>query len=531
MKTYFGGEKLGTVEYRVRPHADIELGFAREELDYYVTLPSAGVTEETGVILTIPGFGGLADSVYQSEKLNPYLAEKYKCIVVSMNYFGIYRSMETRLDNQFIGNMERIYGVPATYWDDISLDSDFYMKVGELLERKGITALDHRCQALMITAREEYQSFGFLPALDCLTVLGEVLRKYPLANKKKIIAYGSSYGGYIAMLCGKFAPDTFSVIIDNSGFSRSEMKYIAGRELLESDFAVTVNVKNKSFTLPLAYNNPWTIMDETSPHYFGDSHKQIRNLLLREHRVKSNTRYYIFHCEEDQIASVADKDKVATLLNMFNPISYKRVGKQDIDGVLFKTYAHAMNASLRKLFDHVAEQDGEYGLVKESIHNEFTMNKTNSYNCGNKNYVFNFNDDYTMNVTITDNIKTDYNLIGSFEMMPQLLDICDSIDEALNYVVVKVSNDEYRDVFGVMLDIIEAFTAINLQINAFSGFLSKNDLFPNSEKLKNGLLKVIEHFNNENWPLFNSQLTEQVVPSFLMWKNEMHTVFSPYLTH
>jgi hypothetical protein len=216
---------------------------------------------------------------------------------------------------------------------------------------------------------------------------------------------------------------------------------------------------------------------------------------------------------------------------MFNPISYKRVGKQDIDGVLFKTYAHAMNASLRKLFDHVAEQDGEYGLVKESIHNEFTMNKTNSYNCGNKNYVFNFNDDYTMNVTITDNIKTDYNLIGSFEMMPQLLDICDSIDEALNYVVVKVSNDEYRDVFGVMLDIIEAFTAINLQINAFSGFLSKNDLFPNSEKLKNGLLKVIEHFNNENWPLFNSQLTEQVVPSFLMWKNEMHTVFSPYLTH
>lgn len=522
---------MGTVEYRIKPHPDIELGFSREELDYYVTLPGAGITEETGVILTIPGFGGLADSVYQSEKLNPYLAEKYNCIVVSMNYFGIYRSMETRLDNQFIENMERIYGVPATYWDDVSLDNDFYMKVGELLERKGITALDHRCQALMITAREEYQSFGFLPALDCLTVLGEVLRNYPLVNKKKLIAYGSSYGGYIAMLCGKFAPDTFSVIIDNSGFSRSEMKYIAGRELLESDFAVTVNVKNKSVTLPLAYNNPWTIMDETSPHYFGDSHKQIRNLLLREHRVKSNTRYYIFHCEEDQIASVEDKDKVVTLLNMFNSTSYKRVGKQDIDGVLFKTYAHAMNASLRKLFDHVVEQDGEYGLVKESIHNEFSMNKTNSYNCGNKNYVFNFNDDHTMNVTITDNIKTDYNLIGSFEMMPQLLDICDSIDEALNYVVAKVSNDEYREVFGVMLDMIEAFTAINLQINTFSRFLSKNDLFPNSENLKNGLLKVIQHFNNEDWPLFKSQLTEQVVPSFLMWKNEMHTVFSPYLTH
>lgn len=176
---------MGTLVYKIKPHADIELGFDREELDYYVTLPDSGVTEETGLILTIPGFGGLANSSYQIEKLNPYLAEKYNCIVVSLNYFGIYRGTETKLDDHFIHNMETVYGVSSTYWHNISSDNDFYTKVGELLESKGISKLDHRCQPLKITGRQEYQSFGFLPALDNLTVLGEVLKNYPAINKKK----------------------------------------------------------------------------------------------------------------------------------------------------------------------------------------------------------------------------------------------------------------------------------------------------------------------------------------------------------
>lgn len=55
---------MDTLTFRIKPHADIELGFAREELDYYVTLPPEGVSEVTGLILTIPGFGGLANSTY-----------------------------------------------------------------------------------------------------------------------------------------------------------------------------------------------------------------------------------------------------------------------------------------------------------------------------------------------------------------------------------------------------------------------------------------------------------------------------------
>lgn len=522
---------MKTLCYKIQPHADVELGFSRNELDYYVTLPAEGINDETGLIITIPGFGGLANSTYQLEKLNPYLAKKYDCIVVSSNYFGIYRGSNMQMDDYFIRNMEQIYGVPSAYWHNISSDNDFYVRLGKLLESKEMFQLDPHCQALKITERNEYQSFGFLPALDNLTVLGDVLKRYPVINKRKIIAYGSSYGGYIAMLCGKFAPNTFSVIIDNSGFSRSCLKHIVGREILESDYAATVNYNNKIYNVPFAYNNPWTIMDETSPHYFGDSHKQIRNLLIREHRVKSDTRYYIFHCEEDQIASVDDKDKVVALLSNYNSTYYKRVGKSDLDGTLFKKYAHAMDASLRKLFDHVAEQDKEFGLMKERSENEFFNNEVNSLNCGNKNYNFNFREDFTINVTITDNIKTDYNLISSFQLMGDLLDICDSIDEGFSFIVDKVSEKKYNDAAVVMQDIIDAHTEMNLHIDTFSEFLGKNNLPALKKQFEQSLLEVVTSFNNESWVLLENELMQRVITNFLLWQNELRNIFVPYITH
>lgn len=522
---------MDTLTFRIKPHADIELGFAREELDYYVTLPPEGVSEVTGLILTIPGFGGLANSTYQLEKLNPYLAEKYNCIVVSLNYFGIYRGLETKMDDQFFINMKDIYGVPDTYWSDISSDNDFYVKVGTILESKGLSQLDPRCQALKITGRNEYQSFGFLPALDCLTVLGDVLKMYPVLNKSKIIAFGSSYGGYIAMLCGKFAPNMFSVVIDNSGFSRTQMKYVSGREILEQDYVVTLNYNNKMYTLPYAYNNPWTILDETSPYYFGDSHKQIRNLLTREHRVASSTRYYIFHCDEDQIASVKDKDKVAALLSNYNSTYYKRVGTNDLDGVLFKKYTHAMDASLRKLFDHVAEQDKDYGLMKEHSANEFLNNELISLNCGSKNYVFNFKEDFTVDVTITENIKTDYNLISSFQLMSDLLDICDSMDEGFDFIVTRISDKNYNEAAVVMQDILDAHMTIDSQINTFSRFLSVNNLHAVDIQFKNSLQEAVLHFNNDTWDILENQILQRVMPHFLLWKNELRNIFTPYINH
>lgn len=159
----------------------------------------------------------------------------------------------------------------------------------------------------------------------------------------------------------------------------------------------------------------------------------------------------------------------------------------DLDGTLFKKYAHAMDASLRKLFDHVAEQDKKYGLMKEESANEFLNNEVNSLNCGNKNYIFNFKDDFTMNVSITDNIKTDYNLISSFELMRGLLEVSDSINEGFDFIIAKLSDKNYDEAAIVMQDILDAYTNINLRIDTFSRFLRENNLHAVNTQFKESL--------------------------------------------
>ncbi|MBP0726730.1 DUF2920 family protein [Bacillus sp. RG28] len=520
---------MRTYSFNIQPHEDIELGYLRNELDYYVTLPNEGINSETGLILSIPGFGGIANSEYYLEKLNPYLADKYNCIVVSLNYFGIFRGLEINLDEHFVINMEKVYGVSREYWNEISSKNDFYLKVVQILESKGLNSLDPRCQALMVTAREEYQSFGFLPAIDCLTVLGDVLKKYPNINTRKIIAYGSSYGGYIAMLCGKYAPNTFSVVIDNSGFSLAEMKNIVGREIFANDYVANINWNNKNYSIPFAYNNPWTILDETSPRYFGDANKLIRSLLVSEHRVKSDTRYYIFHCEEDEIASVDDKDRLVALLSNYNYTYYKRITKDDIDGNLFKKYGHAMDASLRKLFDHVVELDKENGLLKEKRTNDFLDNEGKSFNCGSKNYVFNFNENFTINAKIINNIKTDYKLISSFQVMSGILDITHTMNDGFDYVISKISTGKYHEAIGVMQDILDAYSAIEQQVNKFEKNLPQNNIKTLNEELKTSLLEMIGYFESDSWKLVEDKLLKHVVPQFMLWKNELNDIFSLYI--
>src|SRR5208337_1213729 len=70
------------------PHPDIELGFERKPIEYFMTFPDNGINDDTGLILAIPGYGDRADFQYQKDKLRPYLANKYNCITVGINYIG-----------------------------------------------------------------------------------------------------------------------------------------------------------------------------------------------------------------------------------------------------------------------------------------------------------------------------------------------------------------------------------------------------------------------------------------------------------
>lgn len=382
-----------TIRIVSNPHPDIELGIDREPVEYLLTLPEAGINSETGVIMAIPGLGEYTESNYQMNELRPYLANKLNCIAVGVNYFGILRNSQIQILPSFLYNMNRIYRL------NLSMDSfagaqkavDIYRAMAEPVVKMGVTSLDIRCQPQLITGRGEYQSWGFMPAIDCLQVLGEVLNRYNL-NRKKIIAFGNGYGGYIAMLMAKYAPHTFSLIVEREAYSRVELKHVVSGELIEPDhiFAFDIEGTGLKFTIASTCNNPWTIEDESSPQYFSDSHRQIRSLLLAKHRVKSETAYYMLHSSQNGYSSITDKDQCVALLRDFNLVVYNRISDESYQPETDQGF-----------FDNLLEK-ADLKWEKSSIDNDFSKENKYLFYCADKVYQFDYGQDGSIQVSRED---------------------------------------------------------------------------------------------------------------------------------
>jgi len=386
------------------PHPDIELGFERKPVEYFLTFPDKGINADTGLIFSIPGYGDRADFEYQKVKLRPYMANKYNCIAVGLNYFGakLYALADNETDYQipeiFATAVSEMYGISR---QEYLINGTLQLGVlAGMLSARGCKSpgMEFRLSVRNRNDINEYPSFGLLPAMDHIQVLGEILKKYKI-DRKRLIAFGSSYGGYIALLLGKFAPNTFSVIIDNSGFIKSKLADIATAEL--SRWARKLNVNGIDY--PIVINSPWTILDDASPYYFSDSHRCIRNLLFNDYLDETSTRYYIFHSEQDSVVPVKEKDAFCTVLKERGvEVSYKVVGSRDIDGRLFKNLDHAMNASLRGIFDSVAESNGK-NLCKADPLTDFDNESLYRFNCGNWSYIFSYRKDLSVKVELSGN--------------------------------------------------------------------------------------------------------------------------------
>lgn len=380
-----------TIKISLVPHHDIELDTERSEIDAYITLPSQGIGPATGVVMVIPTMGEYADSDYHAQQLRPYLADKLDCIAVGVNYFGIYRNSQIQIRPSFLNNINRIYGLSLSMesFADAQSGVDVYKKVAEAVLTRGVTSLDLRCQPHLITGKGEYQSWGFLPAIDCLQVLGEVLQRYKL-NQRKIIACGKNYGAYIASLMGKYAPHTFSAIVDLAGHTRTELKHVVSGELMEADYMFSFNLNNDLlFYIASTCNNPWTIEDELSPVYFSDSHRKIRSLMCEAHRIPSETRYYILQSEE--APSLADKNLYVDILQQYNSVDYRHLKPE-----VYEKISNELD-----LFEYISN-NMECDWQKNQTDTDFSLNHVHDFACGDRSYRFTYADNGEIQVSIID---------------------------------------------------------------------------------------------------------------------------------
>lgn len=366
------------------PPSDVELGIPRDPLEYYVTVPAHGINAETGLIVFIPGWGMNPAAEYSANKLMPYLANTHNCVVTSASYHGIGvkyldRAGGISVRGEWFVAVHKTYNIPLVY----DLRETF-----ELLAKAGVRKLDDRLP-LEFSSGHEYLSFGFLPALDHIAVLGAVLAAFPV-NTRRLFAFGSSYGGYIASLLLKFLPNTFALAIDNSGFSKTSMHEL---NYLESGRFNRGGKSHNGIDFSVIPRPVWTTKNPDSPHYFRPAFAMIRDLTVKEHWAPSKTALYCFHAREDKIAPYEDKRRFCEIRSERAPTHLKTVTVDDIDGKMFKSIAHGFEASLRDLFAHV--QASAAISSANDPRTDFDSESRIELPCGDRAYVLQFDREHT----------------------------------------------------------------------------------------------------------------------------------------
>lgn len=369
---------------------DVELGLPREPLDYFLVAPDKGIGEKTGLIFWVVGWGMDPDGRYSIEKLMPYLANTHDCLVVSLKYHGQgIKAQEPHIENikvtkAWLDAVQQRYGV--------TMDGNEIASVFRKLSDRGVEDLP-RDLSVYVDYGTQYLSFGFLPALDHIAVLGEVLKEFPV-DRGRIMALGSSYGGYIISLMLKFMPHTLSLAIDNSGFSKVLREELSCEDSgMRQLSAGPGGIKFRAIVI-----SPWKLRDERSPGYFRPAFSMIRDLTLIDHMQPCETQLYLFHSRIDHLAPYAEKEAFAKMRAQFAPTYFTEVTEADIDGRVFKTLDHGLQASMRGLFDLVADRAGS--LVRTNALTDFDRETRVSLQCQDYKYHFTYAKDFTFTCSL-----------------------------------------------------------------------------------------------------------------------------------
>ncbi len=360
------------------PHPDIELGVERQALRSLVALPKAGIGRQTGLVLFLAGYGQDPFGAYVRSLL-AWIADNYDCVAAAVGYFGVHvwgPDCRRVPSPTFFTEIERHYGVKVTMPKDMAI-SEVLARLAQLFERNGVSVLHPDC--LIYRIGTDYNSMGLLPALDGLAVVHALLGEFAL-DRRRLFLLGTSYGGFIAGLMAKLAPQTFRMVIDNSGFS-SAQDDIANVYGYAGVFFGKVKIHGRSIA---AFST-----DPANPAFFSPARDAIRSLLRRDHAHPNSARIYAYHAASDRIAPTERKLMLREVYAGRAAYDLTVVDQAGLDGRVFKTLEHGMKASMRGLFalsHDKFERDG--GALADDT--DFDRDACWNFPCDEESYVVRF---------------------------------------------------------------------------------------------------------------------------------------------
>jgi hypothetical protein len=243
---------------------DFELGSSRERfVAYHLSIPSA---DARGLVFLIPHFG---DDPKDPEllALADYLAESHAMICVIVEYHCLRSRISDGARFEISGKeLDSLRSICREHHVAL-IDSNAVIAAIKQLPKP------YEFAFRVIPGDGSYQDLGLIQALDHLAVLHHLSTTGLAWNYANVIAAGAGYGGYLAQLMAKFAPNTFNTVLDLAGPLRGPRSWLFGGSFPEPPPYYYHAGQSRIFPL---IESRWSL-DPSSPRHFSRSAEKIRS--------------------------------------------------------------------------------------------------------------------------------------------------------------------------------------------------------------------------------------------------------------
>ncbi len=398
----------------------------KRKIEVYIKPPDNGVNENTGFFLILHGAGGYAENPY-FVKLREVWSNKYNVVTIGVNYLGTkYRKkddMNLIWPENTVNKMKSLLQktLPPSEWTQLFAQEGLTPEY-LLLNYFSGQDIASEIQATNVSEVDKYSlsdycDFGYIQTMDCLYALKFTIDLYqnntPSLNQKRIYTFGSSLGGYLAQMCAKFAPNTFCLVADNSGFA-----HIPPEEIFPKEFNAyqRLVIDNNSYNITIgAFSESFYSNNSTDEFFFSGDMFRIRSLDDPEHigtfKELTTTKIIMFHSQNDSLLNVSDKEHLhQSYINNGIDSQLFVFEKEDIDGKIIKSDRHAMDADLKRLFEkycgHFVDENSAERIVKDSK-NDFNDKSLLTYLGSKSTFVIDYKNGYPI---ISNHLLADRNL-------------------------------------------------------------------------------------------------------------------------
>ena len=361
--------------YEIKSTDDIELNIKRNSLLEF----KVSFDDEKPMKALFFFIAGIRNGDYAGyeEHLAEFVVKEFEVAVIRVDYHcigfrpqtGATLYMDKRDKEILIGAFKGVVDFPASFLNEQILDSGAAYKLCHSindfianLKLQGIVRKEFR-SSLSITmqpTKNEYQNFGIMQALDILNALCFVKKNPPfkLAKDYKILLFGTSHGGYLALLCAKFAPWLIDAVVENSGYVDVPLRLLGFGKEIDYETMHESSVEEQSFKenlVLLVSTKTHFTTDTNSPNCFTKAHQRIRNPLdkaqLQIQSAHHKPVFVSYHGAKDDLALAQDKQKFYEILQNlgYNATLHLIKDESEIDGKFIKNLEHGMGMSLKTL--------------------------------------------------------------------------------------------------------------------------------------------------------------------------------------